>query len=442
MNSVFRFFDRIFDRLYSSRWNPLQFSGALALFFLIVCTVSGIFLLFFFRVSEPYESVRQMQDSILLNGLRSGHRYASDLALVVVGFHLLRMLVEKRYWGPRILAWVSGSVLLGMLMVVGWTGFILVWDQQALALTAVIAKAFHVERVVSGATPPGGSFFFLNLFFHMSIPLLMIFALLIHVSKMRKPVLFLPRKIGASLFVVILGISILLPAPLGEKANFLTIDHHDPINWIYGFPIPLADRFGAFATVSGIVLSLGLLMLIPWLLPHIAFRRVPVPVPENRWLSVPGWFFTTLCFVLLAMGGQGLYARTHDNAVLRLSLRIPHRHPDGCRAIASPDDEKIPFHMRPQRRCQTEARFLLKLFSENNLLWQTQLAKAGDRPFVIEKEFPLSPGEHNLSAVLQMLDDNDAPPVEIQFQSRLEKGEVGLISFDATKFKFIYAESN
>ena len=41
------------------------------------------------------------------------------------------MLAQKRSWGPRTLAWLSGLVLFGIMFLCGWTGYVMVWDVQA-----------------------------------------------------------------------------------------------------------------------------------------------------------------------------------------------------------------------------------------------------------------------------------------------------------------------
>jgi ubiquinol-cytochrome c reductase cytochrome b subunit len=99
------------NRLYGWRYNPLYHSGALVLALFVVLLVTGIYLLFFYHITAPYESIVAIDRHIWLGRWTRGvHRYASDAAVVAAAFHALRMFVQGRTWGPRTLAWVSGLV--------------------------------------------------------------------------------------------------------------------------------------------------------------------------------------------------------------------------------------------------------------------------------------------------------------------------------------------
>jgi len=121
--------DRFFIWSYGSRYNPLVQSGALAVGLLTAVMISGTYLLFFYSVNEPYESLQSIEQQWYLGKwLRSFHRYASDAALVVVVYHSWKMLAQNRAWGPRTLAWLSGILMLCAFFISGWTGFVMVWD--------------------------------------------------------------------------------------------------------------------------------------------------------------------------------------------------------------------------------------------------------------------------------------------------------------------------
>jgi quinol-cytochrome oxidoreductase complex cytochrome b subunit len=88
-----------------------------------------------YRVGAPYESVQAIQAQALAGRwLRALHRYAADVAVLAAALHVFRMWAQGRSWGPRTLAWLSGLVLLFLLFVSGWTGYVMVWDEHALIL--------------------------------------------------------------------------------------------------------------------------------------------------------------------------------------------------------------------------------------------------------------------------------------------------------------------
>ena len=102
--------DRWMNRIYGARWNPLYASGAIVAGLLVVLLVTGVYLLLFYRIGAPYESVERMTNQVWLGRwIRTLHRYASDVAVVAIVVHAFRMFAQGRSWGPRALAWVSAS---------------------------------------------------------------------------------------------------------------------------------------------------------------------------------------------------------------------------------------------------------------------------------------------------------------------------------------------
>ena len=53
--------DRVFDRIYSSKYNPLHRTGTLASLCLTVALVTGVYLLFVYEIGRPYESMAGIQ---------------------------------------------------------------------------------------------------------------------------------------------------------------------------------------------------------------------------------------------------------------------------------------------------------------------------------------------------------------------------------------------
>ena len=114
---------------YGQRFNPLYQSGTIVAALYLVLIVTGLWLILFYRVGAPWESVARIAASPWTgNWVRSLHRYASDLAVVATAVHALRMFAQGRSRGARTMAWTSGWLLLLLIMVCGWTGYVMVWD--------------------------------------------------------------------------------------------------------------------------------------------------------------------------------------------------------------------------------------------------------------------------------------------------------------------------
>ena len=104
------------NRLYGARWNPLYHSGAIVVALLLVLLATGLYLLVFYRLGAPWASVARITEQAWLGRwIRGLHRFASDAVVVATAVHAFRMYAQRRSWGPRALAWVSGLVLLAVI---------------------------------------------------------------------------------------------------------------------------------------------------------------------------------------------------------------------------------------------------------------------------------------------------------------------------------------
>ncbi len=265
--------DAVFDRAYTSRYNPLYQSGPIAVALFLVLLVTGLYLLLFYRIGSPYASVARIDAQLWLGRwIRSLHRFSSDAAVVAIAVHALRMLLRGRSWGARTLAWLSGIALTALFVVIGWTGFVMVWDLQGQLLaqegarfldalpifSEPVARTFLGERVMPGA------FFFLNYFLHIAMPLGIGLVLYIHVSKLARPTLLPPRRILWTVTGLLTAMAIVWPVPLPPAANPGALSEHVPLDFFYGFWLPVTRTLPAWAVwvLGGLVV--GLLAAAPW----------------------------------------------------------------------------------------------------------------------------------------------------------------------------------
>ncbi|MBW7933187.1 MAG: cytochrome b N-terminal domain-containing protein, partial [Gemmatimonadaceae bacterium] len=142
--------DAAATRLYGWRYHPLHQTGTIAAALLALLIVTGLYLLVFYRVGAPWQSVARLQaDPFLGRWIRSLHRFASDAMIVAVVLHAWRLFAQARAWGPRALAWSSGVILLAVLFVSGWTGYVMVWDSFGAELAVGGARLFDALPVLS-----------------------------------------------------------------------------------------------------------------------------------------------------------------------------------------------------------------------------------------------------------------------------------------------------
>ena len=264
--------DAAATRVYGWRLNPLHQTGTVAAALLGLLIVTGLYLLIFYRVGAPWQSVQRLQaDPFLGRWIRSLHRFASDALIVAVVLHAWRLFAQARAWGPRALAWTSGVVLLSMLFVSGWTGYVMVWDRFGAQLAVSGARMFDalpvlsepVRRVFAGDQPVPSAFFFLNLFLHVALPLGAAAGLWIHLSRLARPTLLPPRALVYGVFGALAALSVLLPSPLAPEASLLTVAPRVPADLFFAFWLPWANALPPWLAWVGAMATFGLALFIP-----------------------------------------------------------------------------------------------------------------------------------------------------------------------------------
>lgn len=265
--------DAALNGLIGSEANPLYQSGTVVVVAFGIMLVSGVYLLFLYRVGAPYESIEAIQAQAFAGRwLRALHRYAADAAVLAAALHVLRMWAQGRSWGPRALAWCSGLVLLFLLFLSGWTGYVMVWDTQALLLAAEGARlldavpifAEPLARAFSGERPMPSAFFFLNLFAHVAVPVGMAGLLLVHVAKLARPRLAPPRRLALGITLALLALSFAVPAPLLPRAEPLALVREVPLDAFYAFWLPLTRRLSPVSAWSLLALVAVFAASAPW----------------------------------------------------------------------------------------------------------------------------------------------------------------------------------
>ncbi|HEU4721479.1 MAG TPA: cytochrome b N-terminal domain-containing protein, partial [Gemmatimonadaceae bacterium] len=284
--------DAACNRLYGSHFNPLYQSGTIVVALLLLLIVTGLWLILFYRVGAPYASVAGLAaDPWVGRWVRGVHRYASDAAVVFTLVHLLRMFAQGRSWGPRALAWTSGVVALGLLLVCGLTGYVMVWDTFGQLLAVEGARMLDtlpflsepVGRAFTGEVELSGAFFFVNLFAHIAIPLGLGLVLWLHVSRVARPTLLPPRRVTWVLLAALLLVAIVRPAALGPEASALRIPESVPIDWFYAAWLPLVRAASPGRAFALLALATVALMAVPAFTRRRASAPPPSVVDENGW---------------------------------------------------------------------------------------------------------------------------------------------------------------
>ncbi len=118
--------------------------GGLSFFLFILLTVTGIFLMFFYRPAAgagqelAYADMQRLRDTVTFGDLvRNMHRWGAHLMVFTVFLHMARVFYHGAYKPPREFNWVVGIVLLLLTLLLAFTGYLLPWDQLAIWAVAV-----------------------------------------------------------------------------------------------------------------------------------------------------------------------------------------------------------------------------------------------------------------------------------------------------------------
>jgi quinol---cytochrome c reductase cytochrome b subunit, bacillus type len=114
--------------------------GSATLFAFTLQAVTGVFLAMYYTPSatQAYGSITHLTNDVFLGELvRSMHVWGASLMIILIWLHMARTFVFGAYKYPRELNWVIGVVLLILTMVMGFTGYLLPFDQRSFWATVV-----------------------------------------------------------------------------------------------------------------------------------------------------------------------------------------------------------------------------------------------------------------------------------------------------------------
>lgn len=114
--------------------------GSATLFVAVNQAVTGILLMIYYvpTPDHAYDSVQyitiQVAGGWLIRGL---HHWGASVMVVLVVLHMLRVIIYGAYKYPREVTWMTGVILLLVVIGFGFTGYLLPWDQKSYWATTV-----------------------------------------------------------------------------------------------------------------------------------------------------------------------------------------------------------------------------------------------------------------------------------------------------------------
>ena len=292
-------------------------SGLLYIFISQIITGLCLALYYVPSADSAHTSVSYIMKQVAAGSfLRSLHYYGSSAMIIVLALHFLQTFLYGSFKGRRELLWISGAVLSLLVLGMGFTGYLLPWDQKSYFATAVGTNIVGqiplignwLTRLLRGGDTIGtltlSRFYIAHVFL---IPACIMGFIGVHLLLFRKagpagpieedpvnpklpPQGFYPRQVlmdmtFALLIMVGLGaLAYLHPAELGPIANPANTQFIARPDWYY---LPFFEWLKFFegpTVVLAVVVVPGILALLFFLVPFIdrslerrPWRR-PIPV--------------------------------------------------------------------------------------------------------------------------------------------------------------------
>ncbi len=332
--------ETLFDRKIPNpkQWGWFYTLGSATMAVFLVQVATGILLAMNYSPSpdHAHESILYIMQQIPMGTfIRSLHHWGASAMIILMLLHMLRIFVMGSYKKPRELTWILGIFLLLITFGLGFTGYLLPWDQKAYWATAVginIAKQAPIfgpiiAKVLTGGEELGALTLSRFYSFHvLLLPTLLALLMGLHLylviyhgisapphPKGEQPPdyqklksegkSFYPYSVFKDVVAVTLVIGILsflaiyFGAGLEDPANPNDSSYNPRPEWYFLFLFQMLKLFpGSLETVAAIILpTIGVIALL--ILPFLGSpeKRHPIARPVSMGIALTavslfGWF--------------------------------------------------------------------------------------------------------------------------------------------------------
>jgi quinol-cytochrome oxidoreductase complex cytochrome b subunit len=301
--------------------------GGTPAYLFVVQIVTGILLAFYYQPSPQtaYESVRYITEDVSYGWyLRGLHKWGATLMIAAVILHQMRVFFTGAYRRPRELNWMVGMSLLVCTLMLGFTGYSLVFEQLSYWGATVGANISDIVPVVGPVMKQallGGEIYndrTLSRFFILHgavLPVLLILLLVMHIGLVRllgvtelkfageedqpaRHFKFFPDHfyteliIGLTLMLLLSALATLLPVGMGPRADPLTTPEIIKPEWFFYVTFRWLKLFTGLTAI----LTQGFIIFImfawpfidAWLVKRFKYAEVSVWVGAAAALAIMG----------------------------------------------------------------------------------------------------------------------------------------------------------
>lgn len=114
--------------------------GGLTFFVVVIQILSGMFLTMYYvpDIENAWQSVYYLQTEVAhAQIVRGMHHWGASVVIVMLLLHTLRVFFQGAYKKPRELNWMVGVLIFFVILGLGFTGYLLPWDNKAYFATQV-----------------------------------------------------------------------------------------------------------------------------------------------------------------------------------------------------------------------------------------------------------------------------------------------------------------
>jgi len=114
--------------------------GGLTFFVVVIQVLSGMFLTMYYvpDIENAWRSVYYLQSQVAHGQIVRGmHHWGDSVVVVMLLLHTMRVFFQGAYKKPRELNWMVGVLLFFVMLGLGFTGYLLPWDNKSYFATQV-----------------------------------------------------------------------------------------------------------------------------------------------------------------------------------------------------------------------------------------------------------------------------------------------------------------
>ncbi len=297
--------------------------------------------------SLAHESVRYVMTAVPMGWLLRGlHFWGASFLVVAAVTHMARVFFFGSYKAPREVTWMSGVIMLLVILGFALSGYLLPWDQKAYWATTVtinVAKSTpfigeQIANVMRGGSELGaltlGRWYSAHAFL---LPVTLVTLLAAHIALMRKHGIsgplepaagpgraFFPWHVVkdtvmmAAVFASLFTVAMLVPAPLDAIANPADSSYIPRPEWYFLSLFQMLKYFpGALEPIATMVIP-GIVVGFFFLIPFIDGGEGRHPLRgKRRWISSAFVLIGGAIVMLTALGLADRPARVEVSEEMR-----------------------------------------------------------------------------------------------------------------------------